>query len=177
MALQDNSGSFVPTTNIWDAGSLYEVDVTSKDFKELLIHLYQNINKISLSLNTRDAGYYTEQEFINGQLFPGTAHVAGEASPELRQVFRKLIKFGALPNTATKSVAHNITVNNNLTFTRIYGASSNKVAHTYLPLPYASPVLNQNISLLIDSTNIIIATGINRASFTDTWIIVEFLKS
>jgi len=179
MALQIefNTGSFVPTTNSFDISEIYNIDVTSKEFKELLIRLYQYLNNMSISMNTRDAGFYTEEEFVNGQVFPPTATIPGNSPSSTRQAFRKLVQFGALPNTATKNVAHGITVNNNLTFTRIYGAATDKVAHTYIPLPYASPTLNENVSLSADGTNIIITTGIDRTAYTDTWVIVEFLKS
>jgi len=69
MAGSQNVGSFVPTTNIWDVQRLYEVDIKSPEFKELLVRLYQNVNNIALSLNSRDAGYYDNTEFINGQTF------------------------------------------------------------------------------------------------------------
>jgi len=132
---------------------------------------------VIIALNLKDSGYYAEQEFINGQVFPKLAEVANESPKQGRQVFRKLISFGALPN-GSKSIAHGISLlNASFTITRLYGAASDKVAKSYLPLPYSSPTaLNQNISLSMDATNVTVTTGINRTSYTDTWIIVEYLK-
>ena len=48
---QANPGAFVETTQIWDASQIQEMDVNSPDFKELIIRLYQNMNKIALALN------------------------------------------------------------------------------------------------------------------------------
>lgn len=173
---ETNPGLFISTTFIWDVGQLTEVDVKSPEFKELLVRLYQNLNNVVIALNLKDSGYYAEQEFVNGQVFPKIDEVVGASPNAGRQVFRKLITFGALPNTAAKSVLHNISVNNNFTFTRIYGASTDKIAHQYIPLPYSSQTLNENIALSVDGTQVTVTTGINRTNFTDTWIIVEYLK-
>jgi hypothetical protein len=40
MAQNVTSGIFVPTTNVWDVSQIYEIDVTSPQFKELLVRLY-----------------------------------------------------------------------------------------------------------------------------------------
>jgi hypothetical protein len=174
-----NSGSFVPTSYVWDVARLYEVDINSDEFKELLVRLYQNLNIIALSLNTRDAGYYNTSEFVNGQVFfPNPLlNSSTPETPEFRQVFRKVINFGALPNTTTKSVPHGITITPTTTFTRIYGAASNPTSNVYLPLPFASPTLADNIELYVDLTNVVVITANNESLFTTTYIILEYLQS
>lgn len=174
---QINAGLFVPTTNIWDVAQLYEIDVTSPEFKELLVRLYQNINNISVALNLKDSAYYAEEEFINGQVFPPTVTTVGASPEPTRQVFRKLIDFGALPNAGSTSVSHGLDITSTYNFTRIYGASSDKTGMSYIPLPYASPTLNENISLEVTATDVVITTGIDRTAYTDTWVILEFLKN
>lgn len=175
---QLNPGLFVPTTNVWDVSQLYSVDVKSPEFKELLVRLYQNINNISLALNLKDTGYYTLEEFLNGQVFfPNPLlNSTTSQSPTYRQVFRSVIDFGALPNAASKSVAHNLNVTSGYSFTRIYGAASNTARTSFIPLPFASPTLNQNISLEATDTNIIITTGINRTDYITTYVIIEYIK-
>ncbi len=173
-----NIGSFVPTTNIWDVSRLYEVDVTSNEFKELLVRLYQNINLIALNLNMKDTGYYVLQEFVNGQLyFPNPSlDSTTPQSPTYRQVFRTVINFGALPNDTTKSVAHGLSITSTYSFTRIYGASTKSDQTSFIPLPYSSTTLNQNILLSVTATDVVVTTGIDYSSYTTTYIVLEYIK-
>lgn len=174
---QLNFGSFVPTTYIWDVAQLQQIDVTSPAFKELLVRLYQNINNIAISLNTRDAGYYVLQEFLNGQVyFPDPTLVPTTTTPVVRQVFRFVVNFGALPNAGTKSVAHGLAVTTDWTFTRIYATASDTTNRVYIPIPYASPTLANNVELYVDSTNVTIVTGSNRSSFDTTYVVLEYIK-
>lgn len=173
------SGAFVPTTNVWDVSQLYDVDVNTPQFKELLVRLYQNVNNIALVLNIKDSGYYVTSEFVNGQsFFPNPLNNSATATaPTLRQVFRTVVNFGALPNATTKSVAHNIPVTAGFTFTRIYGAASDTSGGNYIPIPYATPVaLNDNIALDVSTTNVTITTGVNRTNFTVCYVVVEYIK-
>lgn len=180
MALNQNAtlyGSFVPTTNIWDVGLLYQTDVNSPEFKELLVRLYQNVNNISIALNTKDTGYYTTQEFVNGQLyFPNPA--LNSSTPTVasyRQVFRTTVNFGALPNSGTKSVPHNIAITDAFTFTHIYGTASDVTGNSYIPLPFVDTSGN-NIELNVDATNINIITTSDRTNYTVCYVVVEYLK-
>ena len=172
-------GSFIPTTNIWDPTEIYATEVTSPAFKELMVRLYQNLNMLSINLNLKDTGYYNTQEFITGQLFPPNDSLSSttDSRPKFRQTLRKLINFGALPNTAVKSVAHGITVDAATTFTRIYGVANDLAAKKYLPLPYSSQTLINNIDLFLDNTNVTITTGADMSAYTITYIIVEYLKN
>ena len=171
-------GLFVPTTNVWDVSEISDIDVQSTEFKELLVRLYQNLNTISLALNLKDTGYYSETEFVNGQAyFPDPAlSSTTAANPVFRQVFRKVVNFGTLPNAGTTSVAHGISFDTTFTITRLYGAATDPVALDYIPLPYASPTDADNIELNADATNINVITGSNRTAFTVSYIIVEYLK-
>ena len=174
MAEQGDYGSFVPTTQVWDVGEIYSTDVNSEDFKEILVRLYQNLNNQAFSINIKDSGYYVTEEFVNGQAFFPNPSLTEPYT--LRQAFRKVINFGALPNTGTTAVAHGITVTDGVTFTRIYGAATNTTAHAYLPLPYASPTAADNIELKVDGTNVTIITGSDRSSFNVTYVVLEYLK-
>jgi hypothetical protein len=170
-------GSFIPTTAVLDVNEVYDTEVTSKAFKELIVRLIHNFNNMSLSMNTRDAGFYDTQEFINGQLFfPNTALSSSTAQyPAQRQVFRKVVNFGALPNNATKTAAHGLTITAGYTFTRIYGATT-RPSTAFLPLPYASTTAANSIELWVDGTNINVKTGINYTAYTVTYIVLEYLK-
>lgn len=179
MATSNQYGAFVTTTNIWDIQQLQSVDVTSPQFKELLVKLYQNVNNIALVLNIKDTGMYQLSEFVNGQLlFPNPANTSlTAAAPANRQIIRKVINFGALPAAGTKSVAHGITCTTKTTFTRIYATASDTTGFNYIPIPYASPVLANNIEINVDATNVNITTGSNRTNFNITYVILEFVQT
>ena len=177
MANPSQVGSFVPTTNVWDISELYSVEVTSPRFKELLVRLYQKINLMAIVLNTKDSGYYDQSEFVNGQIWFSDPALdsTSQLTPSVRQVFRTVVNFGALPNAGTKSVAHNIPITDAVTFTRIYGVASDTSAHSYIPLPYASTIVD-HIELYVDGTNVNVVTLSNRTNYTVCYIVVEYLK-
>lgn len=177
MANHTLSGAFVPTTNVWDVSQLYDIDVNTPQFKELLVRLYQNVNNIALVLNIKDTGYYVTSEFVNGQsFFPNPANNSTTATaPTLRQVFRKVVNFGALPNNTTKSVAHHIPVTAGFTFTRIYGAASDTSGGHYIPIPYATPVAD-DIALDVSTTDVTITTSADRTNFTVCYVVLEYIK-
>jgi len=167
---QSNIGAFIATTNVWDVQSVQSSDIDPK-LKELFVRLYQNINNISIILNMKDTGFYTNEAFLTGQqYFPNPI---GQTQ-DYRQVLRATIDFGALPNAAAKAVAHNIVVTNDFLFTRIYGCATNP-STSYIPLPFASTTLNENIKLEVDGTNVTITTGINRTAYTSCYVVLEYL--
>lgn len=173
---QTNPGLFIGTTFVFDIGEIQQLDI-SPEFKDLLVRLYQNLNAMQIALNLKDSGYYAEEEFVNSQSYPPVDTVVGNAPTVSRQVFRKLIDFGPLPNTGTATVAHGISLTTAFSFTRIYGAASDQAGFNYIPIPYASPTDADNIELRVDTTNVIITTGSNRSNFTQTWIVLEYLKN
>lgn len=174
MSQQDNTGAFVPNTFMSDASEIFNIDINSDSFKDMFVRLYQNLNLIQQTLNIKDSAYYDTNEFVNGQSFFAGANASsfGSQAVNRRQVFRKIINFGALPNTAAKSVAHEIPITSGYTFTRIYGASSDTTNKAFTPLPNAST----DINLRVDATNVIITTGGNFASYDTTYVILEYLK-
>lgn len=176
---QANPGLFIPTTNIWDVSQIYSTEVTSPEFKELLVRLYQNIGNIATALNLKDSAYYVQEEFVNGQAyFPNPAlSSTSAAQPIMRQVFRKVINFGTLPNAGSTAVAHGLTITSGFSFTRIYGCASDQAGSNFIPLPYASTTLVNNIEMSVDATNVTITTGIDRTAFTVTYAILEYIKS
>lgn len=176
------SGAFIPSTNVWDVSQLQSMDVTSPEFKELLIRLHQNINNIAIAINLRDAGYYDQKEFINGQRYFPNPMIDATASPYInpafRQVFRMVVNFGQLPDTNFKSVNHNIPgISNMFTFTRIYATASDTTGLNYIPIPYASPVLVNNIELSVNATQVTITTGSNRTNFNECYVVLEYIKT
>ena len=170
-------GIFVPTTDIWDVAEIYDVEITSPEFKELLIRMYQNLNRMSLAINIKDSAWYDTNQFVNNQIFfPNPATSSFNSTNPDRQVMRLVVNFGALPNTGTTSVAHGIVCTGITTFTRIYGVANDVTNKVYLPLPYASSTAANNIELNVDATNVNIITGSDRTAFTICYVILEFLQ-
>ena len=172
-------GAYVPTSYIWDVSQLEDIEVTSPEFKELLVRMYQNLSFMAMVLNTKDTGIYDTQEYPNSQVyFPDPANTSQTVvGPNYRQVLRKVINFGALPNTGTKSVAHGIqNIDANTTFTRIYATASDTTGLTYVPIPYASTTaVADNIEIYVDSTNVNIITGSNRSNYNICYVVLEYL--
>lgn len=174
--LQNNTGLFIPTTNIYEIDSIQDQGLDKELIKNILVHLYQDMCNVAVALNLKDSAYYFDQEFMNGQvLFPNP----GINNPNYagRQIFRTVVNFGALPNTTTKSFPHSIRVTNSTTFTRIYATASNPMTFSYLPIPYSSTTsVANNIEISVDSTNVNITTGTNRSAYTTTYVVLEYVK-
>lgn len=145
-------------------------NVEEKDLK-----IRQYLNDIATATNTKDSGIYDAIETITGQSFLPTFSTQTEANATYRTVFRKVFDFGALPNTTTKSLAHNIAFGTTFSATKIYGAATDP-GTSWIPLPYASPTAANNIELNLDATNINVITGSNRTAYTRSFIIVEYIK-
>jgi len=180
MARSDQYGAFVPNTFIWDVQELKSIDVNSPEFKELLVRLYQNLSLMADVLNIKVTGKYPRAEFVNGKLyFPNPANSsASPALPAERQVRQKLIYYSApLPNAGTATIPHGITCTTMTTFTRVYATASDTTGLNYIPIPYSSPTLANNIEIRVDSTNVYIITGSNRSNFNITYIVLEYLQT
>jgi hypothetical protein len=176
---QANTGMFVPETNVWEISQLRDINVNTPEFKELLVRLYQNINNIAIALNQKETGVYPLAEMVNSQAwFPNPATSATTPrQPQYRGDYRIVINMGALPNAGTITIPHFLTPTPNWTFTHIYGTASDTTGLNYIPIPYASPVLANNIELSVDSTNVTITTGSNRSNFNVTLVVLEYLKN
>jgi hypothetical protein len=177
---QSSSGTFIPTTQVWDVSELRDIDVTKPAFKELLVRMYQNLNSMALSINNKESSFYDTSETVKGQSF--FANKANDSStssaPEGRQVFNKVINFGALPNAAIKNYAHGIDIKRGFTFTRIYGCATQQentnpaVAFNAISIPYSTIVL-----LDISATDVVITTTADYSSYANTYIVLEYVKS
>lgn len=128
------------------------------------------------ALNDKEIGQYNTVELVSGQKWftPGDANVE-------RYVYRKVIDFGALPNSATKSVAHGITTTQHTVFTRIYGTATDPGASTItsaIPIPYVDPgTLANGIQLDVDATNVNVTTAANYTAYTTCYIILEYIQN
>lgn len=168
----NNKGFFVNTTRVFDVQRLQEVNVNSDDFKELLVLLHQDINSIQLAVNARDNGLrLTEETLTNKQWFP---LVTGVNVPN-RFSYNIVINFGALPNTSTKSVAHNINTSNGIIWAQITGAATNTSNNEGIPIPYSDTSADV-VQIEVDSTNVNITTNADFSAFDTCYILLEYLR-
>jgi hypothetical protein len=179
-----NSGSFVPTTNVWDVSEIYSIEKIDPKLQELLVRLYQNLNLMSLTLNTKESGFYVLNQFVDGNVwFPNpTLNSNSSTTPALRQEYIKVIYYTTpLPNAGstagTVPIPHGITITAATTFTQIYATANDTTGNNYIPIPYASPTLANNIEIKVDATNVTIITGSNRTNFTQTYIVLRYLQN
>jgi len=175
-------GQFLGTTQI------YDLDVKAQDAADFNVRLRQNLNNMVISLNAKVAGYYSQEEYINGKLFyPDYTRVDGynDAPPTFRQVYSKTIPIGALPGGGpypqTKSTAHNISgfpAAGPTTFigVTVTGCATDPANLRFIPLPYSSSVLANNIAVELNGANIDIIVGADYSAFTDAYVLVEYIK-
>lgn len=117
-------------------------------------------NELVDAVNTTTADTYstseiaTNKKWING-----------------KTIYRKVIDWGVLKNTATSTIPHGITGIDWVV--TIYGSTYSSSQDFRFPLPFSS---SSQIYLWADSTNIKIQTTMDRTSFTQTQIIIEYTK-
>jgi len=91
-----SESNFLPESYIFPEDNDEEYDVK----------LRQYLNNIASAVNTKDSGLYTDEEVITGQQFIPTYSTDTGGNVNYRNVFRKVIDFGSLPNTGSKLVPY-----------------------------------------------------------------------
>ncbi len=173
---QENTGSFVLTTNVWDVSEIYNLNNVDDDFKELLVRLYQNLNLIAQVLNSKDSAYYLTQEFNTGQLYFNSTSTDPMM---LKPGFRKVINTGAL-TAGVNTIAHNINgatgITSNYTWFFINGAATNSTTPLGVPLPYAGIAGNDNITVVVNKFNLVI-TNNSGFTFDKSSVTLEYVQN
>ena len=147
-----------------------------EEWEEAREMLIETLRTMANGVNFRDVGTYYEQEVLAGQRFVPTS-----TQTQPRSVFRKVIDVGALDDfsaapPSTQTVAHGITINANTRFTRIYG-TANDPSTTFIPLPYSdADLIDNNIELWVDATNINIRSSVDYSGFTSTFVVLEYVQ-
>lgn len=149
-------------------------DMVPEKWEQAREFLVEHLKKISNAVNIREIGWFLDEELLSGKAFvPGVA-VAG-IPQQYRTVFRKVIDFGALPDTATKSVAHDITFDANFTLVQLYAASTNPTTLSAIAIPHVGIPATNAININIDAANVNITTASNRTLYTRTYVVIEYL--
>lgn len=169
-SFSENPNSFLPETFI-----------IPEEPEELNIKLYQYLNDIASSVNSKTSGLYYSEEVETGQEFIPTFNTAGNANTTPRSIYRVVVDTGAIPNAAAKTVAHGITTTQDFSVIKLYGAATWPGATTItaaLTLPTINLAVPVNsIQLNMDATNITITTTTaSFVNFTRSYVIVEYIK-
>lgn len=168
---QQNTGSYIPTTAVFDISQIYETNVNSPEFKQLIVKLSESINNIALVLNNKISGYYLNEEFASGKSFfnPNSSNPL-----DLIPAFIKVIPFNTI-NAGMNTQAHGLSITNTWKFISAYGMASDSAGFNYYPLGFSSVGGATNIELRVDATNVIINNN-SGIVFTSALVILEYLK-
>lgn len=138
-----------------------------KDLENLRTELNDIYQSIASATNNKVGGLYVPQEKINSEQY-----FVSTDPQSFKIVYRMVVDFGTLPNTATKSVAHNIpNWDSNFRLTSSWGAATDPTGLQALPIP------NADITLRIDATNVNVTTISNLTAYTSTTIVIEYTKA
>ena len=91
-----------------------------------------------------------------------------------RPIWQKTINFGALRNTTTKNVAHEISNFDKPINIWGYGYKSD----SRIPLPYTDPTNLANcLGVNCDATNVWVISKANRSNYTESYITIQYIKT
>lgn len=169
----------IPSDNQQLEAYLPVYDVVPSKWEDARPFLVEQLKRIAIAVNIREIGWFLDEELLSGKAFiPGADNVAvGSTNQIFRQVLRKVINFGALPNAGTKSVAHGITFDSNLSLVFMGAYATDPVGLTALPIPYCDPTtLANGIALTMDATHVNITTAANLSNYTRCYVTIEYLQ-
>lgn len=155
-------------------------DAVPQKWEEARPFIVEQLKRVAQAINIREIGWFLDEELISGKQFiPSSSSYSSSSSnsQQYRTILRKVIDFGALPNTATKSVPHGIVVDSNFTLMQIYGAATDSTGMLSIPLPFvsaASPA--RPIQLFMTSSDVVVITTENNSNYTRSFIVLEFIQ-
>jgi hypothetical protein len=164
-----------------------------EDDKQLREFIAQRERMTADLLNAKTAGQYeTFSEALNssddkaegyGETVTAERWFSEGDNIKKRDCFRKVINFGALPNSGVKTVAHHIKMDDgtNILVTQMVDIRAVAWDPTIggelaIPLPYVDPAGN-NVAISLDKTNVIITTSSNRSNYTKCYVVLEYLRT
>ena len=130
---------------------------------------------------SQENGY--SQEYINGLNTYSTSEIdTGKVWIDGKNIYRKVIDCGALPNNTSKSVSTGITTSINLI--NISGLAYNS-SNYYITLPFVhTTTIGTQCSLRFDGSttgsspnSVILIAGSDMSSYTSSFVIIEYTKN
>ena len=150
-------------------------DAVPEKWEEAKPFIVEVLKKMSNAINIREIGWLLDEELLTGKAFIPGPVVPGNNPGIYRQVFRKVIDFGPLPDSSTKAVAHGITFDANFTLIQLWG-SATEPSTLAIPLPFVGQTVATSIALLMDNTNVIVTTHDVKSQFTRCFIFIEYIQ-
>ena len=150
-------------------------DITyTKDEKDLQMNLYRKMQEVIAALNKKDTALYDLSEsFSCGQWY------VNAAINQEKGIYRKVIDFGALPNTVLKTVAHELNIDETGAIQPITAdwkiIIKNGMAFDPINIIWY-PISNPTISMEITTTDIEITTTADLSAYTECEIILLYTK-
>lgn len=116
-----------------------------------------------LSINDETGVLSADRQIVD---YSTTEQATGKKWIDGSDIFRKVISFGELPNTTTKSVDSGLT---NVKILKIYGvAISSSVT---IPLPYSNEA-----TLYFANGDVCVATSSDFTTYADSYVVLEYIK-
>jgi len=152
-------------------------NVVPEKWEDARAVIVEQLKRLSTAVNIREIGWFLDEELLSGKAFiPGTNNALdGGTSQQYRQILRKVIDTGTLPNTGTKKVPHGIKIDSNFTLIDLFGAATDPVALFSIDLGHAAAAPFQ-VEIFLDATDINIVTGSNRSSYTRSFVVIEYIQ-
>lgn len=147
-----------------------------RDQDRLVEQLVLVYKRIAYTLNSKEGGLYSSQEYQSSQQYNLNA------TQTFTNVYRKCFDMvelngGPIAPGATVSFAHNIS--SVVQLVHMYGGAKNSDATPkFIPLPYVSAtVVTQQVQVYITSTNVVLVNGATQTALTSATLVVEVLKN
>lgn len=143
-------------------------DVAPITWEEGRTFLVEQLKRLAQAINVREIGYFLDQELLSGKSFiPGLNSVYdGGDSQQFRTILRKVIVFPGL-TVGVNTQPHGIIVDANFSLIQLFGAATNAVAFTGIPIPNGVNTISYN------ATNIVITVT---SAYTRAWAVIEYIQ-
>lgn len=153
-------------------------DVVPEKWEDARAFLAEQLKKITNAVNSKEIGFFLDQELLSGKAFIPGVNIAtdGGSSQQFRTVLRKVIDFGALPNSATKSVPHGIFFDANFTLIDMWISATDSINLLAFTLAYWSNSSPGSIILNMDNTNINVTTTSDYSAYTRSFVVCEYMQ-
>lgn len=92
-------------------------------------------------------------------------------------IYKKTISTGALPNTDTKTVAHNISNIDKVLSVTGFACSYRPTGDAFIPLPFVDTSDVYLIGTWVNGGNIMIRSGSDRTNYTESYVTLYYTKS
>ena len=107
-------------------------DAVPEKWEEARPFLVENLKRISNAVNSREIGFFLDEELLSGKAFiPGAAALNNVGTSQtFRSILRKVVDVGPLVAGANAPVAHGITFDDNFTLIDLWVSGTNSTTLT-----------------------------------------------